>query len=215
MKRIIIGFIAAVSIVFSGCGDKQEKKEPTDTAGQEVSSEAEGADGAAGENRQEEPDTDADTDGADGISTLATEDGSVKISFSRPEGFEEVEYSSEQQVVFQRMGADGTSSTQINLRLMTEDENAVLTTAKQEVEYLMSANTDDQGATVGEVQTLAEGERQWSFFSYSLAGEEGLRLWTALSNGCILSCAVENIGSGLAPLAPESLVPMLTAAIQE
>ena len=48
MKRIMIGFIAAVSIVFSGCGDKQEKKEPSDTAGQEISSETEGADVAAG-----------------------------------------------------------------------------------------------------------------------------------------------------------------------
>ena len=217
MKRMIIGFIAAVSIIFSGCGDKQEKKEASDSAGQEISSEAEGADAAAGEDRQEEPDENADANenGDDGISVLSTEDGGVKISVSRPEGFEDVEYSSEQQVVFQRMGADGTSSTQINLRLMAEDENAVLTTAKQEVEYLLSANTDEQGTTVGEVQALAEGERQWSFFSYSLAGEEGYRLWTSLSNGCILSCAVENIGSGLEPLTPESLVSMLSAAIQE
>ena len=216
MKRIMIGFIAAVSIVFSGCGDKQEKKEPSDTAGQEISSETEGADVAAGENLQEELDENVgvDENEVDGNSVLSTEDGSVKISVSRPEGFEEVEYSSEQQVVFQRMGADGTSSTQINLRLMTEDENAVFTTAKQEVEYLLSANTDEQGATVGEVQALAEGERQWSFFSYSLAGEEGYRLWTSLSNGCILSCAVENIGSGLEPLTPESLVSMLSSICQ-
>lgn len=118
-------------------------------------------------------------------------------------------------MAFQRIGTDGTSSTQINLRLMAEDENVVITTAQQEVEYLMSANTDEQEASVGEIQTLAEGDRQWSFFSYSLAGEEGYRLWTCLSNGCILSCAVENIGSGLEPLAADSLVSMLSASIQE
>ena len=211
MKIVIIALLVTSSILFTGCGDKEEKKEPADTAKQETTTEVKGADVTAGVDQPKE----ADENAVDGVSTLCTEDGSVKISISRPEGFEDVEFSSEQQVAFQRMGADGISSTQINLRLMAEDENAVITTAKQEVEYLMSANTDDQGAMIGEIQTLAAGERQWSFFSYNLAGEEGYRLWTALSNGCILSCAVENIGSGLEPLAAESLTQMLSAVIQE
>lgn len=210
MKRILIGLIVASSMVFTGCGDKDEKKDTPDTAKQEASAEATGADVTAGVDQPKEKDENA----VDGISTLSTEDGSVKISIARPEGFEDVEFSSEQQVAFQRMGADGTSSTQVNLRLMTEDENSVITTAKQEVEYLMSANTDDQG-TVGEIQTLSAGERQWSFFSYTVAGEEGYRLWTSLANGCILSCAVENIGSGLEPLAADNLSQMLSASIQE
>mgnify|MGYP006865394943 CR=1 FL=1 len=211
MKRVIIALLVTSSILFTGCGDKEEKKEPADTAKPETTTEVKGADVTAGVDQPKE----ADENAVDGVSTLCTEDGSVKISISRPEGFEDVEFSSEQQVAFQRMGADGTSSTQINLRLMAEDENAVITTAKQEVEYLMSANTDDQGAMIGEIQTLAAGEQQWSFFSYNLAGEEGYRLWTGLSNGCILSCAVENIGSGLEPLAAESLTQMLSAVIQE
>lgn len=210
MKRILIGLIVASSMVFTGCGDKDEKKDTPDTAKQEASAEATGADVTAGVDQPKEKDENA----VDGISTLSTEDGSVKISIARPEGFEDVEFSSEQQVAFQRMGADGTSSTQVNLRLMAEDENSVITTAKQEVEYLMSANTDDQG-TVGEIQTLSAGERQWSFFSYTVAGEEGYRLWTSLANGCILSCAVENIGSGLEPLAADNLAQMLSASIQE
>ncbi|WP_289290960.1 hypothetical protein [Sporofaciens musculi] len=210
MKRILIGLIVASSMVFTGCGDKDEKKDTPDTAKQEASAEATGADVTAGVDQPKEKDENA----VDGISTLSTEDGSVKISIARPEGFEDVEFSSEQQVAFQRMGADGTSSTQVNLRLMAEDENSVITTAKQEVEYLMSANTDDQG-TVGEIQTLSAGERQWSFFSYTVAGEEGYRLWTSLANGCILSCAVENIGSGLEPLAVDNLAQMLSASIQE
>ncbi len=210
MKRILIGLIVASSMVFTGCGDKDEKKDTPDTAKQEASAEATGADVTAGVDQPKEKDENA----IDGMSTLSTEDGSVKISIARPEGFEDVEFSSEQQVAFQRMGADGTSSTQVNLRLMAEDENSVITTAKQEVEYLMSANTDDQG-TVGEIQTLSAGERQWSFFSYTVAGEEGYRLWTSLANGCILSCAVENIGSGLEPLAADNLAQMLSASIQE
>lgn len=209
MKRIIIGLIVASSIVFTGCGDKTEKKAAEDQTKQETSAEVNQADLTAGQ--EQEPDAGEDN----GISALTTEDGSVRISIVRPEGYEEAEFSSEQQVAFQRMGADGTSSTQINLRLMAGDENAVITAAKQEVEYLMSANADEQSSVMGEIQTMTGGERQWSFFSYSLAGEEGYRLWTGLSNGCILSCAVENIGSGLEPLAAEALVPMLSAAIQE
>lgn len=209
MKRILIGLVVASSLVFSGCKDKDDKKEAPDTTKQETVSEGTEADVTAGVDQPKESDENA----VDGISTLSTEDGSVKISIARPEGFEDAEFSSEQQVAFQRLGADGTSSTQINLRLMTEDENTVITTAQQEVEYLLSANTDDQ-STVGEIQTLASGERQWSYFSYTLAGEEGYRLWTGLSNGCILSCAVENIGSGLEPLTPESLVSMLSSICQ-
>ena len=211
MKRIIVGLIVALSIVFTGCGDKTEKKEPVDSEKKGDSAQVTQADMTAGEEQTQG----VDESGDDGVSPLSTEDGSVRISIVRPEGFEDVEFSSEQQVAFQRMGGDGTSSTQINLRLMAEDENAVITEAKQEVEYLMSANTDEQGAVIGEIQTASEGERQWSFFSYSLAGEEGYRLWTSLSNGCILSCAVENIGSGLEPLSAETLFPTLSAAIQE
>ena len=211
MKRVIIGLIVASSIVFTGCGDKTEKKEPADQAKQETSADVNQADLKAGQEQLKEPVAGEDN----GISALTTEDGNVRISILRPEGYEEAEFSSEQQVAFQRMGGDGTSSTQINLRLMAEDENAVITAAKQEVEYLMSANTDEQGSVIGEIQTMTGGERQWSFFSYSLAGEEGYRLWTSLSNGCILSCAVENIGSGLEPLAADTLVLMLSAAIQE
>lgn len=210
MKRIVIGLIVASSLVFTGCKDKDEKKDASDTPKQETTSEATGADVTAGVDQPKEPDENA----VDGISTLSTDDGSVKISIAIPEGYEVSEFSSEQQVAFQRLGADGTSSTQINLRLMAEDENTVVTTAQKEVEYLLSANTDDQ-STMGEVQTLVSGERQWSFFSYTLAGEEGYRLWTGLSNGCIVSCAVENLGSGLEPLAVDSLTQMLSAAIQE
>ncbi len=156
---------------------------------------------------------DTDTPNEDGISTLCTDDKSISVTVTRPEGFDDSEYSSEHQVAFQRLGADGTSSTQLNLRLMTEDENTVMTTAQQEVEYLLSANSD--GGAAGEVQTQAAGEKQFSYFTYSLEGIEGYRIWTALDNGCILSCTAENIGSGLEPLALESLTQILSTVVQE
>lgn len=210
-KLIIIGLIAVASMVFTGCKDNEneDKKAVSDQVEDSVTDNTDAeditdmADGS----------TDADAPKEDGISTLCTDDKSISVTVTRPEGFDDSEYSSEHQVAFQRLGADGTGSTQLNLRLMTEDENTVMTTAQQEVEYLLSANSD--GGAVSEVQTQAVGEKQFSYFTYSLEGIEGYRIWTALGNGCILSCTAENIGSGLEPLALESLTQILSTIVQE
>ena len=210
-KLIIIGLIAVASMVFTGCGDKknEDKNAVPDQVEDSVTDDTDTEDITDTANGS----ADTDTPNEDGISTLCTDDKSISVTVTRPEGFDDSEYSSEHQVAFQRLGADGTSSTQLNLRLMTEDENTVMTTAQQEVEYLLSANSD--GGAAGEVQTQAAGEKQFSYFTYSLEGIEGYRIWTALDNGCILSCTAENIGSGLEPLAIESLTQILSTAIQE
>ncbi len=194
-KLIIIGLIAVASMVFTGCGDKknEDKNAVPDQVEDSVTDDTDTEDITDTANGS----ADTDTPNEDGISTLCTDDKSISVTVTRPEGFDDSEYSSEHQVAFQRLGADGTSSTQLNLRLMTEDENTVMTTAQQEVEYLLSANSD--GGAAGEVQTQAAGEKQFSYFTYSLEGIEGYRIWTALDNGCILSCTAENIGSGLEP----------------
>jgi len=210
-KLIIIGLIAVASMVFTGCGDKrnEDKNAVPDQVEDSVTDDTDTEDITDTANGS----ADTDTPNEDGISTLCTDDKSISVTVTRPEGFDDSEYSSEHQVAFQRLGADGTSSTQLNLSLMTEDENTVMTTAQQEVEYLLSANSD--GGAAGEVQTQAAGEKQFSYFTYSLEGIEGYRIWTALDNGCILSCTAENIGSGLEPLALESLTQILSTVVQE
>ena len=210
-KLIIIGLIAVASMVFTGCKDNEneDKKAVSDQVEDSVTDDTDTEDITDTANGS----ADTDTPNEDGISTLCTDDKSISVTVTRPEGFDDSEYSSEHQVAFQRLGADGTSSTQLNLRLMTEDENTVMTTAQQEVEYLLSANSD--GGAAGEVQTQAAGEKQFSYFTYSLEGIEGYRIWTALDNGCILSCTAENIGSGLEPLALESLTQILSTIVQE
>lgn len=210
-KLIIIGLIAVASMIFTGCGDKknEDKNAVPDQVEDSVTDDTDTEDITDTANGS----ADTDTPNEDGISTLCTDDKSISVTVTRPEGFDDSEYSSEHQVAFQRLGADGTSSTQLNLRLMTEDENTVMTTAQQEVEYLLSANSD--GGAAGEVQTQAAGEKQFSYFTYSLEGIEGYRIWTALDNGCILSCTAENIGSGLEPLALESLTQILSTIVQE
>ena len=212
-KVVILGLMIITSIMMVGCGGKEKTEDDEKGAAKQSQEdipavqEADLAD--AGQSGEGEP----ETGGIDGVSTLCTDDKSISITVNRPEGFEDSEFSSEHQVAFQKVGEGGAGSTQISLRLMAEDENSVMTTAQQEVEYLLSANSD--GGAVGEVQTQAVGEKQFSYFTYSLEGIEGYRIWTALDNGCILSCTAENIGSGLEPLALESLTQILSTVVQE
>lgn len=209
---MILGLVMITCIMMAGCNGKEEKKEEEKESTEQ--SQEQGADttDAVGNELPDEEGT--DTEGVDGVSSLCTDDKSISITINRPEGFEDSEFSSEHQVAFERVGADGTSSTQLSLRLMTEDENTVMTTAQQEVEYLLSANSDGTG-NVGEVQSQQSGERQWSYFTYSLEDLEGYRIWTSLANGCVISCTAENLGSGLEPLTVEYLLQTLEAAIQE
>lgn len=206
---VLLGLLMAVSVAVSGCGDRKAK-ETEEALQQEIS----GGEGKPEAVQGESGAAENPEGGEDGVCTLYTDDKGFGVGIVRPEGFKEAEFSSGYQAVFQRMGADGTSSTQINLRLMEEDGDAAAAIARQEVEYLLSANSDEEG-TAGELQTLAVGERQWSFFSYSMTGTEGYRFLTGLSNGCTLSCSVENIGSGLEPLSAEQLAGLLSACIQE
>ena len=211
-KLIIIGLIAVASMVFTGCGDKknEDKNAVPDQVEDSVTDDTDAEDITDTANGS----ADTDTPNEDGISTLCTDDKSISVTVTRPEGFDDSEYSSEHQVAFQRLGADGTGSTQLNLRLMTEDENTVMTTAQQEVEYLLSANSDGTG-NVGEIMSQQAGNRQWSYFTYSLEGVEGYRIWTTLANGCVISCTAENLGSGLEPLTVDYLLQTLEASIQE
>lgn len=214
MKKIIIlGLIVITSMMMAACGGKEKSKEEDKEAAKQSEEEVPAVQETdladAGENGGSE----AKNSGIDGVSTLCTDDKSIRITVNRPEGFEDSEFSSEHQVAFQKMG-EGGGSTQMSLHLTTNDENSVMATAKQEVEYIFSANSDGTGVVAG-VESQAVGNRQWSYFTYSLDDTEGLRSWTSLSNGCVVSCMVENIGTGLESLNVESMLQILDGAIQE
>lgn len=216
MKKVMrLVLIVVISVLFaSGCKDKDKAdgKDPAQDTKPEVTDVAEEGTSDAQENIDE-----PDQSGADGGSVLSTDDKSVSITIIRPEGYESPEYSSELQVAFQRTGENGENSTQLNFRLAAESEDEVMTVAQQEVGYILSANADgtvEQGMA-GEVQTSAVGERQWSYFTYSTEGLEGVRAWALLSNGCVISCMAENLGTGLEPMNVEAILQTFDASIQE
>lgn len=215
MKRVVIlGLVVITSLMMVGCGGKEKSKEDGKEAAKQSQEEASATPETDPADAKENDGTKGNDSGIDGVSTLCTDDKSISITVSRPEGFEDSEFSSEHQVAFEKRGEDGSGSTQISLRLMPEDENSVMITAQQEVEYLLSANSDGTGV-VGEVQSQTVGIRQWSYFTYSLDDTEGLRSWTSLSNGCVVSCAVENLGTGLEPLNVDVMLQILDGSIQE
>lgn len=213
-KVVILGLMIITSIMMVGCGGKEKTEDDEKGAAKQSQEdipavqEADLAD--AGQSGEGEP----ETGGIDGVSTLCTDDKSISITVNRPEGFEDSEFSSEHQVAFQKVGEGGAGSTQISLRLMAEDVNSVMTTAQQEVEYLLSANSEGTGV-VEEVQSQPAGSREWSYFTYSLDDAEGIRSWTPLSNGCVVSCTVENLGTGLEPMNVEGMLQILDGSIQE
>lgn len=215
MKKIIIlGLIVITSMMMAACGGKEKSKEGDKEVVEQSKEEVPATSGTDTADAGESGGSEAENSGIDGVSTLCTDDKSIRITVNRPEGFEDSEFSSEHQVTFQKKAESGDGSTQISLHLTANDENSVMVTAQQEVEYILSANSDGTGV-VGEVQSQPIGNRQWSYFTYSLDDTEGLRLWTSLSNGCVVSCIVENMGTGLEPLNVESMLQILDGAIQE
>ena len=98
-KLIIIGLIAVASMVFTGCGDKknEDKNAVPDQVEDSVTDDTDTEDITDTANGS----ADTDTPNEDGISTLCTDDKSISVTVTRPEGFDDSEYSSEHQVAFQ------------------------------------------------------------------------------------------------------------------
>lgn len=206
MKKIaMLGLVLLLCMGMAGCKGEEKVKEDEAASQEDTGEDQEDAKDA--EDLQIEGDTEK-------VFDLYTEDKSASIQIKMLAGYEESDYSSETSLAFQCPQEGSDNVTQLNLRLVTDSEENVVTTAQQEVQYLLSANSDGEGV-VNEVQSISEGERQWSYFTYSLEGLEGCRMWTSLGNGCVLSCTVENLGSAQEPLNIDGLVQELNAAIQE
>lgn len=205
MKKLVtLLLILSMSVSLAACGDKDRQKEENQVSEDEKE---QGADsGDTGENEQK---------GESGkMYTLTTEDGEVSIQVRNPEGSSAAEYASDTWLSFECPGSMEGASTQYAMSLFEQEEAEVAETMRQEVQYLLSANSGDEGQTL-EVQTVEAGGRQWSYFSYGMEELEGYRVWTALENGCIFACTVENIGTGHKPLDVESIAVELAGLIKE
>lgn len=189
MKKVwMIGLVLILSMTLISCGDKkEEEKETTQT-----------------EEKSEEKEKNNVTTCA-----LTSEDGSVSIELKVGDGYEESEYSSETMRSFEKKAE--SISTQLNLSLRTESENEVAQSMIAEVDYLLSANTDEE--MTEDILTISEGGKVWSYFNYSMEELEGCRIWTTLDNGGILACTVENIGEKPEQIDAEKLISTFLSSI--
>ena len=205
MKKIaMLGLVLLLGMSLAGCKDEEKAAESEAASPEEA--EADQEDG-------KEADTLEIEDGSEKVFTLYTEDKSASIQIRMLAGYAESGYSSETSLAFQNLEGGNENVTQLNLRLVTDSEETIMTTAQQEVQDLLSANSDD-GGVVDEVQEKIQGDKQWSYFYYSMEGLEGYRIWTSLDNGCVLSCTVENLGTGLEPLDVDYIIQELSSDIQ-
>lgn len=206
MKKIaMLGLVLLLGVGLAGCKGREKKTE--DEAAAKDTAEAD-------RGEKKETDTLEIEDGSEQVFTLYTEDKSASIQVRMPAGYGESDYSAETALTFQNPEGADENVTQLNLRLVTDSVENVMTTAQQEVQYLLSANAGGSGG-LDEVQNKTEGDRQWSYFHYSMEGVEGYRIWTSLNNGCVLSCTVEDLGTGMEPLNVDSFVQELGVVVQE
>lgn len=205
MKKLFtLLLILSMCVSLTACGDKEGQKEE-----EQASEEEKGQDADSGDTGKNEQNLDSGK-----MYTLTTEDGEVSIQVRNPDGFSAAEYASDTWLSFECPGSMEGASTQYVMSLFEQEEVEVAETMRQEVQYLLSANSGEEEQSL-EVQTVEAGGRQWSYFSYGMEELEGYRVWTVLENECIFACTAENIGTGLKPLDVESIAVELAGLIRE
>ena len=125
---------------------------------------------------------------------LASETEDVSIEIGIPSIFEQTEYSSDSWLALQIPGADDESSTQLMMYLEADKTIDVGQAMFEEVQYLLSANSDEEAGV--DASVIFHGEHyEWNCLEYELEGLEGFKFWSELENGSVLAGTIENIGN--------------------
>ena len=197
-KKIVLVFL--VCMVLTACGNKEESDREVNASEEK----------AIVETVQEE----AEPKEADAVFVLYTEDGQSSVSIRIPWGCEVLKETSDTWLYYQRVGENGQDGTQFVMCLKSDDAASVSEAARQEVQYMFSANSNGQG-TMDEIQNREDSGGQVSYFHYAMETLEGYRIWTSLGNGCVLMCTSENLGENPQPIDVDTVISEIILAIQE
>ncbi len=198
MKRLlIVGFILVMSMSFAGCGDDKEDSQEQQVSEEQTETQAEEKEEASEEVK---------------LYTLYSEDKSVSIQVGRPIGFEDTDYSEDTWLAFERAGSNADSYTSVNIYLSPDSGDVIAENMKQEIDYLISANSYENGE-VSEVAAKEAGGRTWSSMDYKYDVLEGCRIWTELENGYTLVCAAENVGDVAEKVTADDLIRELANSL--
>ena len=126
--------------------------------------------------------------------TLASETEDVSIEIEIPAIFEQTEYSSESWLALQILGEDEESSTQLMMYLEADESIDVGESMAEEVNYLLSANSDEDLQMIEKIKIQADNH-EWYYITYVLEGLEGFKFYSVLENGSTIAGTIENIGN--------------------
>ncbi len=125
---------------------------------------------------------------------LSSETEDVSIEIGIPSIFEQTEYSSESWLALQIPGKDEDSSVQLMMYLEADETIDVSKSMREEVNYLLSANSDEEVQMLDQI-TIHADNYEWSYITYVLEGLEGFKFYSILENGSTIVGTIENIGN--------------------
>ena len=170
--------VCALSLVCVACAGNKDENETEEVKAEEVSTE---------EAFVEEKDEFEKY-------TLASETEDVSIEIGISSLFEQTEYSSENWLALQIPGEDEDSSTQLMMYLEPDESVDVRKSLIEEVNYLLSANSDEEVQMTEQI-TIQADNYEWSYITYVLDGLEGFKFYSILENGVAIVGTIENIGN--------------------
>ena len=139
----------------------------------------------------------------DTLYNLITEDGEVEINLQFSEEYQETEYSTESWLSLE-IPEDEESSVQLMLHLDQNTIQDVENNLRKEIDYLLSANTENKADIEIESSTGECGE--WFWFTYGYEELEGYKIWVELKNDVVLTATLEMIGENAREVAVEELI---------
>ena len=173
-----LAVVCTLCVVCTACGGNKEENEAEEVNTEEASTEEAFVDEKA-ENVKY---------------TLASETEDVSIEIEIPAIFEQTEYSSESWLALQIPGEDEESSTQLMMYLEADDTIDVSKSMAEEVNYLLSANSDEEIQMIDQIKIQADNY-EWNYITYVLEGLEGFKFYSVLENGSTIAGTIENIGN--------------------
>ena len=177
-KWKIIMIVCALSIACTACSGNKEEVDDKESAAEELTTEEAYVEEKAEIEKY----------------TLSSETEDVSIEIGIPSIFEQTEYNSDSWLALQIPGEDEESSTQLMMYLEADNSIDVSKSIAEEVNYLLSANSDEEVQMIDQI-TIQADNYEWFYITYVLEGLEGFKFYSILENGSAVVGTIENIGN--------------------
>lgn len=205
-KAVVFLMILTLSVSTAACGSKEKNDTKSDTKTEQ----SQDAENSKDNGKSEDETAKADSK----LYELSSEDSVWTIKVSAPEGCSEADFSSDTARAFESIGNEEGSSLQYVMTLRNADISTVESDMKEEVQYLYTANSDGDIPAM-DTQSSEYNGKTWNYFSYSMEGLNGYRVWVELSDGDVFACTVEWVGENETPDDIDTVIKTLSSCIAD